>query len=51
MPAPAMIINGGAIIDNAGGNVPVEPNALNIFIKKYTAKHVMMPKLNFMPKL
>ncbi len=51
MPAPAIMISGGAIIDNIGGNVPVAPNALNIFIRKYTAKHVIMPRLNFMPKL
>lgn len=51
IPAPAMIINGGAMMDSAGGRVPVDPSALNIFIKKYTAKHVMIPKLNFIPKL
>ena len=51
MPAPAMIISGGAIIDSIGGNAPVAPIALNIFIRKYTAKQVMMPKLNLMPKL
>ena len=26
-------------MDNIGGNVPVEPSALNRFIKKYNAKH------------
>ena len=46
-----MIINGGAMMDSAGGRVPVDPSALNIFIKKYTAKHVIIPKLNFIPKL
>ena len=46
-----MIINGGAIIDNNGGNVPVAPKALNKLIKKYNAKHVMMPRLNLIPKL
>jgi hypothetical protein len=51
IPAPAIIINGGAIIDNIGGNAPVAPNALNIFIKKYNAKHVTIPRLNFIPKL
>lgn len=51
MPAPAIIIRGGAIMANSGGNTPVAPRALNIFVKKYTAKHVIMPMLNLMPKL
>ena len=51
IPAPAIIIKGGAIIDSTGGSAPVAPNALNIFIKKYTAKQVIIPRLNFMPKL
>ena len=51
MPAPAIMISGGAIIDSIGGSVPVAPNALNIFTKKYTAKQVIIPKLNFIPKL
>lgn len=51
MPAPAIIINGGAIIDSMGGKVPVAPIALNIFIKKYTAKQVIIPRLNLIPKL
>ena len=46
-----MIISGGAIMDNIGGNVPVEPSALNRFIKKYNAKHAIIPILNFIPKL
>ena len=46
-----MIISGGAIIDSIGGNAPVAPSALNIFIRKYTAKQVIIPRLNFMPKL
>ena len=51
IPVPAIIISGGAIIDNIGGNVPVAPSALNKFIRKYNAKHVIIPKLNLMPKL
>ena len=51
MPAPAIMISGGAMIDKTGGNVPVAPNALNMFIRKYTAKHVTIPKLNLIPKL
>ena len=51
IPAPAIIINGGAMIDSIGGRVPVAPKALNMFTKKYTAKHVIMPRLNLMPKL
>ena len=51
MPAPAIIINGGAIIESIGGRVPVVPKALNKLIKKYTAKHVIIPRLNLMPKL
>ena len=46
-----MIINGGAIIDRIGGNAPVAPSALNIFVRKYTAKQVKIPRLNFVPKL
>ena len=34
IPAPAMMIKGGAIMDNIGGRVPVAPRALNIFIRK-----------------
>ena len=51
IPAPAIIISGGAIIDNIGGNAPVAPSALNKLIKKYNAKHVIMPRLNLIPKL
>lgn len=51
IPAPAIIINGGAIIDSIGGNAPVAPMALNMFTRKYTAKHVMIPRLNLIPKL
>lgn len=50
-PAAAMIISGGAPVANMGGNAPVAPSALNIFVKKYTAKHVITPMLNFTPKL
>ena len=46
-----MIISGGAIIANIGGNTPVAPSALNIFIIKYDAKHVTIPILNLKPKL
>ena len=49
--APAIIIICGAIIDTNGGNVPDTPNALNKFTTKYNAKHVMIPKLNLIPKL
>ena len=51
MPAPAIIISGGAMIANNGGSAPVAPNALNILVIKYIAKHVKIPILNFMPKL
>ena len=50
-PDAAIIINGGAMIANNGGTTPVEPKALNIFTKKYTAKQVKIPKPNFNPKL
>ena len=50
-PAAAIIIIGGAMIANIGGNAPVAPNALNVFIRKYSKKHVIIPKLNFKPKL
>lgn len=50
-PDAAIIIIGGAIIANIGGNAPVAPRALNVLIKKYIKKHVMIPKLNFKPKL
>ena len=50
-PAPAIIINGGAIIANSGGTTPVDPNAPNILTRKYTAKHVKIPMPNFTPKL
>ena len=33
------------------GNAPVDPNALNIFIIKYDAKHVITPILNLKLKL
>ena len=46
-----MIISGGAIIAKIAGNTPVAPNALNIFIVKYAAKHVIIPILNFKLKL
>ena len=38
VPAPAIIISGGAMIDNSVGRAPVAPNALNIFMIKYRAK-------------
>ena len=50
-PAPAIIISCGATIASNGGSTPVEPRALNIFVKKYTAKHVIIPMPNFKPKL
>ena len=50
-PAPAIIISGGAIIAKIAGNTPVDPNALNIFIIKYDAKHVITPMLNLKLKL
>ena len=50
-PDADIIISGGAIIANNVGNVPFEPNALNIFNRKYNTKHVNMPRLNFFPKL
>ena len=51
MPAPAMIISGGAIIASTAGKAPVAPSALNTFIVKYDAKHVTIPILNLNPKL
>ena len=50
-PDAAIIIIGGAMIANIGGNAPVAPSALNVFIKKYIKKHVIIPRLNFNPKL
>ena len=50
-PDAAIIINGGAIVASKAGTTPVEPSALNILIKKYTAKHVNMPNPNLIPKL
>ena len=41
----------GAIIANNGGKTPVAPSALNKLDKKYTAKHVIIPMPNFIPKL
>lgn len=49
MPEPAIIISGGAIIDNTAGSAPVVPNALNKLVKKYTPKQVIIPRLNFIP--
>ncbi len=39
------------MIANIGGNAPVAPSALNVLIKKYIKKHVIIPRLNFNPKL
>ena len=51
MQAPAMIITCGAIIAINGGNAPVFPSALKRLTIKYNAKHVNIPRLNFIPKL
>lgn len=51
IPAPAIMISGGAIMASIAGNAPVDPNALNIFIIKYDAKHVITPMLNLKLKL
>jgi hypothetical protein len=50
-PAIAIIIKGGAITAKNVGNAPVAPNALNMFVKKYNAKQVIIPMLNLIPKL
>ena len=49
--AAAIIINWGATIANIAGNALVDPNALNILVIKYSAKHVTIPNANFVPKL
>jgi hypothetical protein len=50
-PEADIIISGGAIIASNVGNVPFDPRALNIFSKKYSIKHVNIPRPNFVPKL
>ena len=39
------------LLAKIAGNAPVDPRALNIFIIKYDAKHVMTPILNLKLKL